>query len=110
MGSQFLSSHKVYTSSVRPIKEHASTSWGTATSTNKSRLGVIQNLGHGMVLGAMKTTRIREKMEKAVDIEPLDNRRQGKVVQQSEKMRKLPSHPLHVRLREGTLNGIEEKA
>ena len=48
-------------------------------------------------------------MEKAVDIEPLDNRRQGKVVQQSEKMRKPPSHPLHVMLREGTLNGIEEK-
>ena len=47
---------KVYTATVRPTMEFASTTWGTAAKTNKSRLDKVQNMALRVILGAMKTT------------------------------------------------------
>ena len=46
----------VYTGTVRPVLEYASTSWCTAAKTNKAKLDKIQNAGLRTILGAIKTT------------------------------------------------------
>ena len=100
---------QVYTGYVRPIMEYSSTAWSTSANTTKMKLDRVQNWGLRMVLGAMKTTPITD-MEKTADIEPLDNRRNTKVLLQGEKMRRLTSHPLHNRLSEGTKNRLKRKS
>ena len=62
-----------------------------------------------MVLGAMKTTPTND-MEKTADVEPLEIRRNTKVLLQGEKMRRLTTHPLHSRLGEGTKNRLKRKS
>ena len=54
---------KIYTATVRPTMEYASTTWGTAAKTNNSRLDKVQNMAVRVILGAMKTTPVRD-MEK----------------------------------------------
>ena len=68
----------VYTGSVRPVLEYASTSWCTAAKTNKAKLDKIQNAGLRTILGAIKTTPIPE-MEKTANVQPLENRRLEKL-------------------------------
>ena len=48
--------HQLYTATVRPTMEYASTTWGMAAKTNKSRLEKVQNMALRVILGAMKTT------------------------------------------------------
>ena len=57
----------------------------------------------------MKTTPIAD-MEKTSDIESLQNQRQMKVLLHSEKIRRLPSHPLHIKLGEGTKNRLKRNS
>ena len=66
---------KVYTATVRPNMEYASTTSGTAAKTNKSRLDKIQN----MALRAMKTTLVHD-MGKSANVEPLERRRSLKIL------------------------------
>ena len=54
---------QVYTGAVRPVADYASTSWVTASKSSKNKLDKVQNAGLRIILGAMKTTPIRE-MEK----------------------------------------------
>ena len=49
---------QVYTSTVRPHLEYASTSWTTAAKTNTSRLNKIQNASMRIITGGLKTTPI----------------------------------------------------
>ena len=51
--------------------EYASTTWGTAAKTNKSRLDKIQNMALRVILGAMKTTPVHD-MEKTANVESLE--------------------------------------
>jgi ribonuclease HI len=101
--------HQLYTGTVRPVTEYASTSWVTASKTNKSKLDKVQNTGLRIILGAMKTTPITE-MEKTADLEPLETRREYKALVQSEKARRLPSHPLHTKLQNRTKNRLKRKS
>ena len=100
---------RVYTGYTRPVMEYASTSWSTAANTNKAKLDKVQNWGLRMVLGAMKSTPIAH-MEKTADIEPLENRRKVKILRQSEKMKRLPSHPLHTKLKIPTKERLKRKS
>ena len=88
----------VYTCAIRPIMEYASTSWITASKTNKSKLDKVQNTGLRTILGAVKTTQITE-MEKTADLEPLDARREFKTLVLAETVNRLPTHPLHTNLK-----------
>ena len=54
---------KVYSATVRPTTEYASTTWGTAAKTNKSRLDKVQNMALRVIFGTMKTTPVHD-MEK----------------------------------------------
>ena len=51
---------KVYTATVQPTMEYASTTWGTAAKTNKSRLDKVQNMALRVILGAIKTTPVHD--------------------------------------------------
>ena len=53
----------VYTATVQPTMKHASTEWGTAAKTNKSRLDKVQNIALRVMPGAMKHTPVHD-MEK----------------------------------------------
>ena len=100
---------KVYTTTVRPAMEYASTTWGTAAKTNKSRLDKIQNMALRVILGAMKNTPVRD-MEKTANVEPLERRRSLKILIQGEKLRRLPSHPLHTNLAQPTKNRLKRQS
>ena len=54
---------QVYSGAVGPIADYASTTWNTASTTNKNKLDKVQNMGLRIILGAMKSTPISE-MEK----------------------------------------------
>ena len=100
---------RTYTGAVRPTMEYAATTWSTASKTNKSRLDKVQNMGLRLILGAMKSTPIRN-MEKTANIEPLERRRNLKTLIQGEKLKRLPSHQLHQRLRQPTKNRLKRQS
>ena len=100
---------KVYTATVRPTMEYASTTWGTAAKTNKSRLDKILNMALRVILGAMKTTPVHD-MEKTANVEPLERRRSLKILIQGEKLGRLPSHPLHTNLAQPTKNRLKRQS
>ena len=99
----------VYTGAVRPIMEYAATSWATASNANKSKLDKVQNVALRAIVGAMKTTPIKE-MEKRADLEPLEPRRTFKVLTQTEKIRRQPGHPLLKKLAAPTKNRLERQS
>ena len=99
----------VYTGSVRPVLEYASTSWYTAAKTNKAKLDKIQNAGLRTILGAIKTTPIPE-MEKTANVQPLENRRLEKLLIQGEKTKRLQCHPLHDKLKASTENRLNRQS
>ena len=45
--------------------QYASTTWGTAAKTNKSRLDKVQNMALRFIVGAMKTTQVHDMGEKS---------------------------------------------
>ena len=59
--------------------EYAITSLATASNANKSKLDKVQNVALRAIVGAMKTTPIKE-MEKSADLEPPELRRTFKVL------------------------------
>ena len=61
------------------------------------------------ILGAMKTTPIAE-MEKTAGIEPLEGRRQAKLLIHAEKMKRMPDHLLHQKLKDPTKNRLKRKS
>ena len=99
----------VYTGVVRPTMEYASTSWSTASKTNQSKLDKVQNMALRLILGAMRSTPIQD-MEKTTNIHPLERRRNLKVLLQGEKLKRLPTHPLHSRLQQPTKNRLKRKS
>ena len=66
-------------------------------------------MGLRLILGAMKTTPIHE-MEKTANVEPLERRRDLKVLLQGEKLQRLPAHPLHSRLQQPTKNRLKRQS
>ena len=61
------------------------------------------------ILGAMKTTPIAE-MEKTAGVEPLEGRRQTKLLIHAEKIKRMPDHPLHQKLKDLTKNRLKRKS
>ena len=100
---------KVCTATVRPTIKYASTTWGTAAKTNKSKLDKVQNIALRVILGAMKTTPVHD-MEKTANVKPLERRRSLKILIQGDKLRRLPSHPLHTNLAQPTKNRFKRQS
>ena len=100
---------QVSTGAVGPVIEYASTTWDTASKTNKSKLDRVQNMGLRITLGAMRSTPIQQ-MEKTTELQPLECRREYKAAIQGEKLKRLTSHPLHQKLQHGTKNCLKRKS
>ena len=74
---------QVYTGSVRPNLEHASSSWSRASKGNTDHPNKVQNAGLRLITGGMKTTPIAA-MEKVAGLLSLEERRDEKLLRQSE--------------------------
>ena len=99
----------VYMGAVRPSLEYGASAWATAAKTHTNKLDKVQNIGLRTIFGAMKTTPIAE-MEKTAGVEPLEGRRQAKLLIHAEKMKRMPDHPLHQKLKDPTKNRLKWKS
>lgn len=97
---------KVYVGTVRPTLEYGSSAWATASKTNTSRLNKVQNAGLRLITGGMKTTPI-QAMEKLTSLQSLEDRREEKVFIHSEKLMRMPTHPMHTEMRNPTKNRLK---
>ena len=59
-----------------------------------------------VILGAMKTTPVHD-MEKTVKVEPFGRGKSLKILIRGEKVKRLPSHPLHTHLAQPTKNHLK---
>ena len=100
---------QVYTGNVRPVMEYGSAAWSTAAKSNTSKLTKVQNTGMRIITGALKTTPILA-METTSRLAPLQQRREEKVLIQSEKLHRLTSHPVHKQLQEFTKNRLKRQS
>ena len=98
----------VYMGAVRPSLEYGASAWATAAKTHTNKLDKVQNIGLRTILGAMKTTPIAE-MEKTAGVEPLEGRRQAKLLIHAEKMKRMQDHPVHQKLKDPTKKQIEKE-
>ena len=98
---------QVYTATVRPHMEYASSAWSSAAKTNLDQLTKTQNVGLRIITG-MKTTPISE-LERTAGLLSLGERREEKLLRQSEKMKRLPSHPLHSKFEAPTKNRLKRQ-
>ena len=95
-------------SSVRPVLEYSSTAWSTTANTNQQSLDKIQKQALRIITGAMKSTPITF-MEQTTAIQPLQQRRQAKVLLQAEKYKCLPDHPMKEKVEGRTKKQNKEK-
>ena len=100
---------QVYTATVRPHMEYASNAWSSAAKTNLDQLTKPQNAGLRIITGGMKTTPISE-LERTAGLLSLGERREEKLMRQSEKMKRLPSHPLHSKFEVPTKNRLKRQS
>ena len=99
----------VYTATARPHMEYASSAWSSAAKTNPDQLTKTQNAGLRIITGGMKTTPISE-LERTAGLLSLGERREEKLLRQSEKMKRLPSHPLHFKFEAPTNNRLKRQS
>ena len=92
-----------------PVLEYSSTAWSTTAKTNQQSLDKIQNQAIRIITGAMKSTPITF-MEQTTAIQPLQQRRQAKVLLQAEKYKCLPEHPLKEKVEGRTKNRIKRSS
>ena len=94
---------QIYTATVRPHMEYASNAWSSAARTNLDQLTKTLNAGLRIITRIMETTPISEVI-KTAGLLSLEERREEKLLCQSEKMKRLPSHPLHSKFEAPTKN------
>ena len=82
-----------YTGAVRPTFEYGASAWASAAKTHTNKLDQVQNMGLRTILGPMKSTPIAT-MQKTAGVEPLDSRRNAKLLTHEEKVKRMPDHPL----------------
>ena len=76
---------------------------------NLDQLTKTQNAGLRIITGGMKTTPI-SKLERTAGLLSLGERREEKLLRHSEKMKRLPSHPLHTKFEAPTKNRLKRQS
>ena len=99
----------VYQGSVRPHLEYGSTAWSTCAKTTQQALDKVQNQALRIITGAMRSTPIKA-MEQLTNIQPLNQRREAKIMAQAEKFRCLPDHPMKHKLDSLTKNRLKRSS
>ena len=95
---------KVYTATKWPTMEYASTMCGTAAKTGQSP-------EHGSASHTWSHENHPSAwLGKTANVEPLERRRSLKILIQGEKLRRLPSHPLHTNLAQPTKNRLKHQS
>ena len=99
----------VYEGSVRHQLEYGSTAWSSAAKTNLQRLDKVQNQAMRIITGAMRSTPIAA-MEEVTGIQPLQKRRDLKIVLQSEKFKCQQRHPMNGRFQKLNRGRIQRES
>ena len=86
-----------YTGAVRSTFEYGASAWASAAKTHPNKLDQVQNIGLRTII-TMQTT---------AEVEPLDTRRNAKLLKLGEKDKRMPDHPLHKRLQDLTKNRLK---
>ena len=94
---------------VRHHIEYASNAWSYAARTNLDQLTKAQNVGFRIITSGMKAIPISEE-ERTAGLLSLEKRREEKLLRQSEKMKGLPSHPLHFKFEAPTKNRLKRQS
>ena len=100
---------QVYTAIVRSHMEYASSAWSSAAKTDLDQLTKTQNAVLRIITGGMKTTPISE-LERTAGLLLFGERREEKLLHQSKKMKRLPSHPLHSKFEAPTKNRLKRQS
>ena len=96
-GADYSVQKKLYTGRIRPVLEYGIAAWGTAARSNFKRAKKVQNQASRIITGALKSTPI-QAMETLTVLEPLETRRDTKVLLQSAKFKRMGDHPMHGRM------------
>ena len=100
---------KVYQQGIRPHLEYGSTAWCQASNTTLQEIDKVQNQALRIITGAMKSTPI-VAMEKILDIQTLKDRRDTKVMVQSEKFLCIPHHPMKNRFQDLAMGRLKRSS
>lgn len=100
---------RVYTGSIRPTLEYGSSAWAAASNPNKSHLDKVQNTGLRLITGGIKSTPIKA-MEKYTGLHSLEDRREEKMLIHSEKLLRLPTHPMNREIQNLTKNRLKRSS
>jgi ribonuclease HI len=100
---------KVYQQGIRPHLEYGSSAWCPASNNTLQELDKVQNQALRIITGAMKSTPIRE-LEKIGRMQKLEDRRDTKVLIQSEKFLCMPGHPMKDRFQDLALGRLKRSS
>ena len=100
---------KILTQVVRPNMEYASNTWSSAAGINLDQLTKTQIAGQRIITGGMKTTPISE-VESTAGLLSLEQKREGKLLCRSEKMKRLSLYPLHSKFEAPTKNRLKRQS
>lgn len=92
---------RLYTGRVRLVLEYGMTAWGTTAKSNFDRVSKVQNQATRIVTGAMRLTPIPE-LETITGLQPLEDRRDTKLLTQAAKFKRIYNHPMKDRLSQPT--------
>ena len=84
---------KTYVGYVRPVMEYGISAWGTAANTNINKVSKVQNQNLRIITGSLKSTPIND-MEAITKLEPMEDRRDKKMLTQYTKFQHLKDHPM----------------
>ena len=99
---------KLYIGNVRPVMEYGMAATSAASKSNTVKLTRIQNQAMRMMTGAMRTTPITS-LETTTGLQPLKDRRDGKVLSQAAKFRRMEDHPMNQRMRQPTKSRLKSR-
>ena len=100
---------RLYTGRVRPVLEYGMTAWGTTAKSNFERVSKVQNQATRIITGAIKSTPIQE-LETITELQPLEDRRDAKLLTQAAKFKRLQGHPMKDRLSQPTRGRLKRES
>ena len=100
-GSDHHTLKKLYIGRVRPVAEYGITVWATAAKSNFDSISRIQKQSQRLITGAIRSTPIMQ-MEEITGLQPMEERRDTRLLTQAAKFKRLTNHPMHSRMSKPT--------
>ena len=100
---------KLYVGRIRPVLEYGSAATSTAAKSNTEKHDRLQNQAMRMITGAMVSTPI-SALETVTGLQPLEDRRNTKILTQAAKFKCLQNHPMRKRMSEPTKGRLQRKS